>query len=112
LTPSDSRRCVGVDLQHHRLHELPLLQHLGGMLDALGPTHVGNVDQAVDAFLDLDEGAEIGELANAAFHHRADAVALLDRGPGVRLELLDAQRNAAVLGLHLQHHGTPRCRPA
>ena len=61
--------------------------------------------QAVDAFFDFDEGAEIGHVADAALHHRAHAVAAVDGGPGVRLELLQAERNAAVLGMHLEDHG-------
>ena len=39
--------------------------------------------QAVDAFFDFDESAEFGHVADAAFHHRTDAVALLDRGPRI-----------------------------
>ena len=34
-------------------------QHLRGVLDALGPRHLGDVDQALDARLELDEGARI-----------------------------------------------------
>lgn len=44
------------------------------MLDALGPTEVRNMNQAINAFFDLDESAEVRELADAAFHHRANTV--------------------------------------
>ena len=74
-------RC-GIDIQNHRLHDLPFFQHLGRMLDALGPGQVGNVNQAVDALFNFDECAEIGHIADPAFHHRADAVAAVDGGPG------------------------------
>ena len=95
----------GIDIQNHRLHDHALLQNFAGMLDALGPGEIADVHQAVDALFDLDEGAEIGHVADAAFHHAAHAVAAVDGGPGVGLELLQAERNAAVLGMHLEHHG-------
>ena len=38
------------------------------MLDALGPGQIADVNQAVDAVFDFDEGAEVGHVANAAFH--------------------------------------------
>ena len=36
------------------------------MADLAGPAHVADVQQAVDAFLDLDEGAVVGEVADRA----------------------------------------------
>ena len=73
LLHAQRKTAVGsVDLENHGLHQLALLHHFGGMLDALGPGKIGNVHQPVDAFFDFDERAEIGELAHAAFHHRAD----------------------------------------
>ena len=38
------------------------------MLDALGPAQVADVDQSIDAVFDLDERAEVGQVANAAFN--------------------------------------------
>src|ERR1035437_2839801 len=60
--------------------------------------------QAVDAFLDFDEGPEVGHVAYPALHHRAHAIARVDGRPGVGFELLQAERYAPVLGVHLQHH--------
>ena len=75
----------------------PFFSSSEGCLMRLVQREIGDVDQPVDAFFDLDEGAEIGEFANAAFDDAADGVALVDRGPGIGLELLDAERDAAVL---------------
>ena len=56
-----------------------------------------DVDQAVDAVFDLDEGAEVGEVADAALDDGADRVLVLELLPGIVLELLHAERDAAVV---------------
>ncbi len=61
-----------LDAENDGLDLLALLQDFGRMLDALGPAQVGDVDEAVDAVFDLDEGAEVGEVADAAFDDGAD----------------------------------------
>src|SRR5829696_8983530 len=73
------------------------------MLDALAPRHVGNVDQPVDVVLDLDEGAELGEVADLALDARADRVLLGQLVPGVALDLLEAERNAARRRIDAEH---------
>src|ERR1041385_3258844 len=87
---------LAVDVDHARLHRVALLQHLVRMLEAAVPRHVGDVDQAVDPLLHFDEGAEVGEVADAARDHGADRIALRDRVPRVLLERLQRQRDAAV----------------
>ena len=67
---------LGVDVEHHRLDHVALLQHFGRVLDALAPRHVGDVDQAVDVLLDFDERAELGEVADLAGDLRADRILL------------------------------------
>src|SRR5690349_10771913 len=49
-----------IDTGDNRFDLLALLQNLSGMLDATRPRNVRNMNQAVDAILDLDESAEIG----------------------------------------------------
>ena len=66
-------------------------------------TQIGNMHEAVDAFFNLDESAKVSELADPAFYHTADRVALVHGRPGVGFELLDAERNAALRRLHFQH---------
>jgi len=56
----------GFDAENDRLDLLTLLENFRGVLDALGPREVRDVDEAVDAVFDLDEGAEVGEVADAA----------------------------------------------
>ena len=61
------------------------------MADLAGPAHVGDVQQAVDALFDLDEGAVVGEVADGPLDHRARRVLAGDLVPGVDLGLLHAQ---------------------
>ncbi len=95
---------IGVDAEDDSLHHLSFFEDLGGMLDAFDPRHVGDVDQAVDAFFDFDEGAEIGEFAQAAFDDRADAVAVLDGGPGIGFQLFDAERYAFLARFYFENY--------
>src|SRR5262249_5045827 len=61
----------GIDVQDDRLHDLSLLQDLGGMFDALRPGQVRDMHQTVNAFFDLDKRAEVSHIPDSAFHHRS-----------------------------------------
>src|SRR3546814_14658591 len=81
-----------------------LLVVAGDVLAGRVPADVRQVDQSVDAAVQADEDAEIGDRLDLA----VDLVALLvDRGEGlprIAGDLLDAQRDAAALLVHVQHH--------
>jgi hypothetical protein len=86
------------------------------------PRHLGDVDQALDALLQLDECAVVGDRDHAALDAVADPVLLLDALPRIGLELLQAERDALLLGIEVEHldphpvadlHQLRRvCRPA
>ena len=57
---------VRIDLEHHHLDLLAGRDDLAGMDVLLGPAHLGDVDQALDAGLELDEGAVVGDVGDAA----------------------------------------------
>src|SRR5260370_21677848 len=57
-----------------------------------------------DVFAQFDERAECGDARNLALHDLPDLVLLEPVAPNV-VDLLDAQRNAAVLRVDLQHLG-------
>ena len=61
--------------------------------------------QAVDAVLDLDEGAEVGQVAHPALDDCAGGILLCQVLPGVFHQLLHAQRDASIRRIHAQHHG-------
>ena len=61
------------------------------MLDALAPRHLGDVDQAFDAWFELHERAVVGQAHDLSGHPLADRIALVDRRPRIRHELLVAE---------------------
>src|SRR5438093_1303867 len=74
------------------------------MLHPLGPRHVGDVNQAVDARLDLHERAERGQVAHLPLDPHADGILLRQRHPGVFLGLLHAERDLLFRLVDLQYH--------
>jgi hypothetical protein len=74
------------------------------MADVARPRHVRDVEQPVDARLQLDEGAEVRQVAHAPGDPVADRVPLVDRGPRIRLDLLHAERDALGGLVHVEHH--------
>src|SRR5690606_31438076 len=93
-----------VHRKHHGLQGVALLQLARQVLAVGVPAHVRQVHQAVDAAVQADEHAEVGDRLDLAL----DLVALLvDRGEGlprVGGDLLHAQRDAAALLVHVQDH--------
>src|SRR5688572_10933847 len=102
LEPQRDTLVLPVEIQDLRVDVLALLQHLRRMPDVAGPRHIGDVEQPVDAGLQLDEGAEIGEVADLARHAGARLVTLLDGGPRIRLHLLHAERDALGRAVHVE----------
>src|ERR1700739_2698299 len=72
-----------LDAENDCLDLFALLDDFRRMLDALGPAQVGDVNQAVDAILDFDEGAEVGEVANATFDNGSGRITLREGLPGI-----------------------------
>src|SRR2546427_128599 len=95
---------LGVHVHDQHLDLVTLLHDFGGMLHPLGPRHVGDVDQAVDAGLDLHERAERREVAHFPLDPHAHGILLRQRHPGVFLGLLHAERDLLFGLVHLQHH--------
>ena len=67
----------------------------------LGPRHFGDVDEALDARLQLDERAVVGDVGDAALEARADRILGLDALPRIVLQLLHAERDAVGLVVDL-----------
>src|SRR5690606_37055309 len=95
---------VGVDVEDDHVDGVTLLDHFRRMLHPLGPRHVGDVDQAIDARLDLDEGTERGEVANLAGDASADRVLERQHHPRILLGLLHAERDLLLALVDLEHH--------
>src|SRR5579862_2363891 len=95
---------AGVDRQNNRLHRRTLAQNFAGMLDPPGPRQIGYMYQAIDAFLDLDEGAELRHVSDTALDHRANAVPLFHCGPWIGFQLFQAKRDPPVFRVDLKNH--------
>ena len=95
---------VRFDGKHNRLHAIAFFQNFRRMFHTLGPAQIADVNQAVDAVFDLDEGSEVSEVANASFDGHADRELLMQRIPRVCCQLAHSQRNAALHRIHVEHH--------
>ncbi len=61
------------------------------------------MDEALDALLQLDEGAVIGDAEHAPFNPRADGIALGGIEPRIGRELLEAERDALLVFVELEN---------
>ena len=65
----------------------------------LGPAHFGDVDQAFDAVLKLNERTVIGDVGDLALDLGANRIALGHDFPRILVQLLHAERDALRLGV-------------
>ena len=86
---------LGIHVRDDGLDRVADVQELRRVLDALRPRHLGDVDEALDAFLELDERAVVGEGDDLAADAGADRVVGRQVVPRVGLELLHPERDAA-----------------
>ena len=80
---------IRIDVENLHFDLVALLGKRGRFALALTPGEVGNVNQSVDAFLEADEDAKVGDIAHLAPHDAADRMFEVDRLPGIGLGLLD-----------------------
>src|SRR6266849_712622 len=99
---------LGVDVENQNVDLVALLHDLRRMLDALGPRHVGDVNQPVDTRLDFDECAEGREVADLATQPRADGILLRQRHPRILLGLFHPERDLLFSFVHLQDNRLDR----
>ena len=60
-----------VQLEDKSFDDLADTQHIGGMIEAAVGNDLADVDQALNAFRNLDEGAEFSDASDRAFDDRA-----------------------------------------
>ena len=91
-----------VDLENLAFELLADLDQLARVLDLLRPRHLADVNETLDARLELDEGAVVGDRLNFAAHLLARRERLFGVAPRVFLRLLEAEGNALGLGVVLE----------
>ena len=102
LHPQGDLLLALVHLEHHRLDGLADADHLRGVPHVTRPAHLGDVDQALDAGLELDEGAVVGDRHHLALHPASHRVFLGDALPWVVLQLLHAEADALALPVDVE----------
>src|SRR5438132_13434057 len=75
------------------------------MIDLARPGNVRDVDHAIETFLELDESAIAGEVANLAFDAGAGREFLESFLPRVGFELANAKGNLLFLAIDAEHRG-------
>ena len=91
-----------VDVEHHDLHLVADVHHLGRVDVLVGPVHFGNMDKALDALLYFREAAVVGEVGDGGEDPGAYRVAAGQLHPRVVPQLLHAQAHAAFLPVELE----------
>src|SRR5262249_40751987 len=92
-----------VDLEDLGFHFLALLEDFGGVVDLAGPTEVGHVDHAVNAFFQFHKRAVGGEVADLALDAGADREAIVDVVPRIGFELANAKADLALFFADAEH---------
>src|SRR5467141_653901 len=95
---------LGINLQHLGGDVFAFLEHLVRVLDAFRPAHIADVHKPVEAILDFDERAKLRNVPHFAGDDCAHRILLRNQQPGIRLGLLDTQRNAPVARLDIEHN--------
>ena len=74
-------------------------------MDSPGPRHIRNVHQPVYPLFHLHKRAEVGQVPHLAHHPGSHRIAFVQRFPGIRFDLFEAQRNLLFGLVDLQDHG-------
>src|SRR6266478_5946479 len=94
---------LDIDIEHHGLDHVALLEVVDHLLARKLPVEVGEMDHAVDIALETEEQAELGLVLDLAFDGRTDREFLDENFPGVAHGLLEAERDAALDRIHFEN---------
>ena len=92
-----------VNGQNHTLDLIALLDDFVRVRDLAGPRHVRDVQEAINALLQLNERAVVGEVTHLATDNRARRVVLSNHVPRVDLGLLHAERDGLLLDIDFEN---------
>src|SRR3954470_13801625 len=94
-----------VNLENHDLDLVADLHDARGVNVLVGPVHLRHVNQALDAGFDLDERTVVGEVGHLAEQAGAGRIAACNADPRIFAELFQAERNAVLFLIELEHFG-------
>src|SRR6185437_17082292 len=92
-----------IDIEHHGLDHVALLEVVDHLLARLLPVEVGQVDHAVDIAFEPEEQAELGLVLDLALNRGADREFLDEHFPGIAHGLLETERNPALDRIDFEH---------
>src|SRR5665213_1547544 len=95
---------LDVDVEHAHLEVLALFVILDRLFAGLLPVEVGEMHHAVDVAGQADEDAELGDVLDLALDVGADRVLVLEAIPRVGETLFEAQADAPLLRIDVEHH--------
>src|SRR6202521_4463435 len=87
---------LDIDIEHHGLDHVALLEVVDHLLARKLPVEVGQMDHAATIPLEPEEQTELGLVLDLAFDRGADREFLDKYFPGVAHGLLEAERNPAL----------------
>src|SRR5260370_24254151 len=91
-----------VNIEDDALNFISLVAHLGGMGDLAPPAHIADVEKAVNALFDFNEGAVVGQIADDAADHGSRRIALGDFIPRIGLNLFHPQGNLLLIPVDIE----------
>src|SRR2546428_3518428 len=94
---------LGVNPQHLDVNNISGADDLARMLHALGPTHLGYVNQTFDAGFEFNERAIVGNAGHPAVESRVWRKAFFNALPRIREQLLIPQGHAFTGAIKSQH---------
>src|SRR3569833_2136379 len=95
---------LDIDVEHLGLDDIATVVLVERLLARLLPVEVGEVNHAVHVAVETDEQTELGLVLDLALDGRADRELLGEGLPRVGEGLLETQRDAALVGIDLEHH--------
>src|SRR5882762_5831103 len=94
---------LDIDVEHHGLDHVALLEVVDHLLARKLPVEVGEMHHAVDVALEAQEKSELGLVLDLAFDGRTDREFFDENLPGVAHGLLETERDAALDRIHFEH---------
>src|SRR5882757_5746183 len=85
-----------IDVEHHGLDHVALLEVVDHLLARKLPVEVGQMHHAVDVAVEAEEQTELGLVLDFAFDRGTDRELLDEHFPGIAHGLLEAERDAAL----------------
>src|SRR3546814_6388781 len=95
---------LDIDVENDCLDDFTLAMEVKRVFAGDSPCDVRHVDHAIDVAVETNEQAEFSGVLDFAFDHAANRVTVSKAVPRIGLCLLEAQRNAALVFVHFQHH--------